>query len=153
MHRRPGWRLFTAALALGALAGAGACSSDEKTTEVGRSTIVTDEPRLSRTHEAPSLLVDRNDPNTVYLAEVELQAGENRFYISADRGASWKRSEAPKLPPYTDGGLGPASTKNVRTELEQDSKGTLYYLFHAHDPSAGGARSVLLGRSTDGGLT
>ncbi|MDQ4089353.1 MAG: glycoside hydrolase [Actinomycetota bacterium] len=151
MRRRPMIRLSVAALALGAMATA--CSSPDKRTEVGTSTIVTDEPRLSRTHEAPSLLVDRNDPNTVYLAEVELQAGESRFYISSDRGASWKRSEAPKLPPYTDAGLGPASTKNIRTELEQDSKGTLYYLFHAHDPSAGGARSVLVGRSNDGGLT
>ena len=151
MRRRPGIRLFVAALALGTVTAA--CSSEKKTTEVGRSTIVTEENRLSRTHEAPSLLVDRNDPDTVYLAEVELQAGENRFYISADRGATWKQSEAPKLVPFTDGGLGPASTKNIRTELEQDSDGTLYYLFHAHDPSAGGARSVLLGRSTDGGLT
>ena len=52
---------------------------------VGRPTIVTQEERLSRTHEAPSLLVDRKDPDTVFLAEVELQAGENRFYVSSNR--------------------------------------------------------------------
>ena len=151
MRTRPGFRLCMAALALGLVATA--CSSEKKTTEVGRSTVVTEDNRLSRTHEAPSLLVDRNDPNTVYLAEVELQAGENRFYISADRGATWKQSEAPKLVPFTDGGLGAGNPKNIRTELDQDSKGTLFYLFHAQDPTAGGARSVLLGRSTDGGLT
>lgn len=151
MRRRPGFRLLLAVLALGIAAGA--CSSADTRTEVGRSTVVTEEPRLSRTHEAPSLLVDRSDPDTVYLAAVELQAGENRFYISPDRGRTWKQSEAPKLAPYTDAGLGAGSPKNIRTELDQDSKGTIFYLFHAHDRAAGGARSVLLGRSSDGGLT
>ncbi len=141
-----------AALAL-VVAGAGACAPQATEVEVGRSTIVTLENRLSRTHEAPSLLVDRHDPDTVYLAEVELQAGEARFYVSSDRGASWKRSEAPRLAPFTDAGLGAGSPKNIRTELHQDSAGTIYYLFHAHNPAAGGARSVLLGRSDDRGIT
>ena len=130
-----------------------ACSSTKRTVEVGRSTVVTLENRNSRTHEAPSLVVDRLDPKTVYLAEVELQAGEARFYVSSDRGVTWKQSEAPKLVPFTDAGLGPGNPKNIRTELTQDSKGTLYYLFHAHNPADGGSRSVLLGRSTDKGLT
>ncbi len=88
------------AVALGLLAAG--CAGETTRVEVGRSVVVTDENRLSRTHEAPSLLVDRNDSDTVYLAEVELQAGENRFYISSGRGASWKQSEAPKLAPFTD---------------------------------------------------
>jgi hypothetical protein len=130
------------------------CSDRPARTEVGRSVVVTDEPtRLSRTHEAPSLLVDRKDPDTVYLAEVELQAGENRFYVSTNRGATWKQSAGPKLAPFTDGGLGAGNPKNIRTELHQDSKGTVYYLFHAHDPAAGGARSILLGRTNDAGIT
>ena len=151
MPTRPRIRLCVVLPALAAVATA--CGSPEKTTEVGRSTIVTEENRLSRTHEAPSLLVDRDNPDTVYLAEVELQAGENRFYISSDRGRTWKQSEAPKLPPYVDAGLGAGNPKNIRTELDQDSTGTLVYLFHAQDPAAGGARGVLLGRSDDGGLT
>lgn len=141
-----------AAVALTLLAAG--CSTDNKTAlEVGRSTVVTVDNRLSRTHEAPDLLVDRNDPNTVYLAEVELQAGEARFYVSSDAGTTWKQSEAPKLAPYTDAGLGAGNPKNIRIELHQDSKGTIYYLFHAQDPAAGGARGVFLGRSSDRGLT
>lgn len=152
----PRWRGKTQmTLPVVVLAVLGAACSSTKTTaiEVGRSTVVTLENRNARTHEAPSLLVDRRDPNTVYLAEVELQAGEARFYVSSDRGSTWKQSEAPKLAPYTDAGLGPGNPKNIRTELAQDSKGALYYLFHAHDPASGGSRSVLLGRSTDKGLT
>lgn len=50
--------------------------------EAGTSKVVTLDNRPSRTHEAPSLLIDRNDPDTVYLAAVELQAGLARFYVS-----------------------------------------------------------------------
>ncbi|MDQ3978237.1 MAG: glycoside hydrolase [Actinomycetota bacterium] len=151
MSTRPRSHIGIAAIAL-TLVAVG-CSSAKTSLSVGRSTVVTVDNRLSRTHEAPSLLVDRKDPDTVYLAEVELQAGEARFYVSSDRGASWKQSEAPRLAPYTDAGLGAGNPKNIRIELHQDSKGTIYYLFHAQDPTAGGARSVLLGRSSDGGLT
>ncbi len=151
MNARRALRLVVASILAGGVAAG--CSSGTTSVVVGRSTVVTDEPRLSRTHEAPSLLVDRKDPDTVYLADVELQAGEDRFYISSNRGATWKQSEGPKLAPFTDGGLGAGNPKNVRTELAQDSKGTIFYLFHAQDPKAGGARSVLLGRSTDGGIS
>jgi hypothetical protein len=147
-HRRIGIAAFAfTLLAVG-------CSSSEKTSlSVGRSSVVTVDNSLSRTHEAPALLVDRKDPNTVYLAEVELQAGQTRFYVSSDRGVTWKQSEAPKLAPYTDAGLGAGNPKNIRIELHQDSAGTIYFLFHAQDPSAGGARGVFLGRSSDGGLS
>jgi len=151
MNTRPSIRLWLIATTFAVVAAG--CSEETKSVSVGRPTVVTQEERLSRTHEAASLLVDRSDPDTVYLAEVELQAGENRFYVSSNGGASWKRSEGPRLEPFTDGGLGAGNPKNIRTELDQDSKGTIFYLFHAQDPTAGGARSVLLGRSTDGGLT
>jgi len=151
MHTRRSVRLWLIATTFVVVAAG--CADEETSVSVGRPTVVTQEERLSRTHEAPSVLVDRKDPDTVYLAEVELQAGENRFYVSSNGGATWKQSEGPRLEPFTDGGLGAGNPKNIRTELHQDSKGTIYYLFHAQDPTAGGARSVLLGRSTDGGLT
>lgn len=151
MKARPRAGLVIGAVGLAVLAVA--CSTGTTELTVGRSTLVTEDNRLARTHEAPSLLVDRSDPDIVYLAEVELQAGELRFYVSSDRGVTWKRSEAPKLAPYTDAGLGAGNPKNIRTELHQDSKGTIYLVFHAQDPAAGGARSVLLGRSSDRGLT
>jgi hypothetical protein len=151
MSTRP-FRIVIAAFAFTLLAVG--CSSSETTSlSVGRSAVVTVDNSLSRTHEAPALLVDRRDPDTVYLAEVELQAGQARFYVSSDRGVTWKQSEGPKLAPYTDAGLGAGNPKNIRIELHQDSKGTIYYLFHAQDPSAGGARGVFLGRSSDGGLS
>jgi hypothetical protein len=151
MRTRPRIRLCVTALALATVAGS--CGAPKKATEVGRSTVVTESPQLSRTFEAPSLLVDRDDPDTVYLAAVELQAGQNRFYVSADGGRKWKEEDGPLLPPFTDGGLGAGNPKNIRTELDQNSDGTLFYLYHAHDPQAGGARSVLLARSTDRGLS
>src|SRR5438552_2896761 len=36
---------------------------------------------LSRDHEGPALTVDKDDPNTVYLADSEMTTGECRFYV------------------------------------------------------------------------
>ncbi|MGH9222943.1 MAG: sialidase family protein [Acidimicrobiales bacterium] len=147
-----GAQRFLMVLAIGLVAAG--CSSPSTSLEVGRPVVVTDERvRLSRTYEAPSLLVDNQDPDSVYLAAVDLQSGENRFYVSTNQGRTWKQSAGPKLEPFTDGGLGAGNPKNVRTELAQDAKGTIFYLYHAHDRAAGGARSVLLGRSSDKGIT
>jgi hypothetical protein len=130
--------------------------------------LVTDDATVSRTHEASFLLVDRDDPDTVYLSESELQSGDCRFYVSTDQGRSWAAEEttvdspvetekpdnappSPELPPATDCTLGSGS-QNIRTELKQAPDGTLYYLFSANnvDPTIR-SRSVLLGRSSDGG--
>ncbi len=108
---------------------------------------------LSRTDEAPSLLVDNRDPATLYLAYVDLSAGTCHFQLSHDSGASWATGIAPSLAPYTNCGMGTVGPQNIRTQLAQAPDGTLYYLYAAQDPHAGGARSLLLGRSTDGGAT
>jgi hypothetical protein len=142
-----------AGLVVAALVVAAGCSSPAPRTEVGRSQIVTFDNRPSRTHEAPSLLVDRNDADTVYLVSVELQAGQPFFAVSSDRGRTWRASEPPSLAPFTDAGLGPGNPKNIRTQLAQDSRGTLYLVLHAHDPAANGSRSILLSRSDDKGIT
>ncbi len=105
----------------------------------------------TRAHEAPSLLRDNSNPNVLYLSEVELLSGTCQFHRSTDRGETWTEMPAPRLAPYTDCGMGSVGPQNVRTELEQAPDGTIYYAFHAQDPSAGGPRNVLLGRSTDGG--
>ncbi|MDQ3305808.1 MAG: hypothetical protein M3535_07480 [Actinomycetota bacterium] len=80
--------------------------------------LVTDDATVSRTHEASYLLVDRDDPDTVYLSESELQSGDCRFYVSTDQGRSWATEEttvdspveteklesappSPELPPAT----------------------------------------------------
>jgi hypothetical protein len=112
---------------------------------------------LLRLNDAPYLLVDRSDPNKVYLSNVDLQQRVCRFFYSDDGGATWREGNAPKLAPYTDCGIGTAQPQNERTELAQSSNGTLFYAFQANDDSAntsvGAPRSVLLGRSTDGGQT
>lgn len=131
-----------------------ACGSQAATSTVADpAQQVTQDRVLARTHEAPSLLQDQANSNTVYLADQEMLAGECRFYTSGDRGQTWVKGTAPKVAPYTSCSTGGSQPQNVRTELKQDAQGTLFYLTHAVDPSAGGARSVILGRSTDRGKT
>ncbi|MGH9184078.1 MAG: sialidase family protein [Acidimicrobiales bacterium] len=152
MGRARGW-VLTAATAGAVLAWAAPAPAAPGRGDV-RDVLVTDDrdERLTRTHEAASLLADRDDPERVYLSEVELQTGECRFYLSTDGGASWSESEgAPRLEPYTNCSFGSAQPQNVRTELQQGADGTIFYLFAANDPAAGGTRSVLLGRSSDRG--
>lgn len=105
----------------------------------------------TRAHEAPDLLRDNSNPDVLYLSEVELLSGDCRFYRSTDQGDSWTEMPAPRLEPFTNCGMGAVGPQNIRTELKQAADGTIYYAYHAHDPSKGGARSVLLGRSTNGG--
>lgn len=148
------------------LFGAGPAVPDE----AGPDVQVTDDKALSRTHEASNLQRSNQDPDTAFLSEVELQTGDCRLYVTQDRGATWQPVEptvdsplefdeetqtvnepAPEEEPHTDCTLGSTTPQNVRTELQQAPDGTLYYAFHAHDPSAGGSRSVLLAQSTDQG--
>ncbi|MFP5319573.1 MAG: sialidase family protein [Acidimicrobiia bacterium] len=105
-----------------------------------------------RSNEAPDILVDRKNPDVVYLSAVELASGACRFYVSLDRGATWRAESAPRLEPWTlNCAMGSAQPQNVRTDLAQGPDGTLFYAFQGNDPDAGGTRSVLLGRSPDGG--
>lgn len=107
---------------------------------------------VSRDEEGPAVLVDRDDPDTVYLAYTEMLTGACRFYVSADRGASWRAEAAPKLEPFTKNcAMGTASSQNIRTELKQGPDGTIYNVFQANAPERNGTRSVMLGRSSDGG--
>jgi len=107
---------------------------------------------LSRDEEGPALLVDKDDPNTVYMAYSELLTGACRFAVSTDRGATWREENTPKLDPYTQNcAMGYATSQNIRTELVQGPDGTIYDVFQANAPDKNGSRSVLLGRSRDGG--
>lgn len=151
MHTRTFLLTSAGLLATMVVTAAGAAAQEERTSTPA--VLVTDNGVLTRQYEAPSLLVDRSDPDVVYLSAVHLQDGECRFFRSQDGGLTWARDlPAPQLEPYTNCGLvgGP---QNIRTELKQAPDGTLYYLHHAHDPGAGGTRSILLGRSGDGGGT
>jgi hypothetical protein len=107
---------------------------------------------LSRDEEGPAVLVDRNDPNTVYLAYSEMATGACRFSVSTDRGRTWRPEVAPRLEPFTQNcAMGYATSQNIRTELDQGPDGTIYDVFQANAPDRNGSRSVLVGRSGDGG--
>ncbi|MEX2658224.1 MAG: sialidase family protein, partial [Acidimicrobiales bacterium] len=131
--------------------------------------LVTDDAAVSRTHEASFLLID-DDPDTVFLSEVELQSGDCRLYVSTDRAQTWSSVEdtvdspvetekppgadqSPETDPHSDCTLGSGS-QNIRTELEQAPDGTLYYLFSGnHVDPAERSRSVMLARSGDDGAS
>ena len=107
---------------------------------------------LSRDEEGPALLVDKDDPNTVYLAYSEMTSGACKFSVSTDAGATWRPEAAPSLDPYTKNcAMGYATSQNIRTELKQGPDGTIYNVFQANAADKNGSRSVLIGRSTDGG--
>ncbi len=107
---------------------------------------------LSRDEEAPALLVDKSDPNTAYLAYSEMATGACKFSVSTDRGATWRVEAAPTLDPFTQNcAMGSTAPQAIRTELKQGPDGTIYDVFQANAPDRNGSRSVLIGRSTDGG--
>jgi hypothetical protein len=109
---------------------------------------------LTRDEEGPALLVDKDDQNTVYLAYSEMTSGACKFAVSTDRGATWRMENAPSLEPYTKNcAMGYATSQNIRTELIQAPDGTIYNVFQANAPDRNGSRSVLIGRSSDGGRT
>lgn len=144
-------------VAVGLLALA-ACGSASTTPYVNADVSLTSKNNaLLRLNEAPYLLADNKDPNKLYLSNVDLQQRVCRFYTSSDHGATWTAGTAPSLSPYTDCGIGTAQPQNVRTEIKQSANGTLYYAYQANadsqQTSVGAPRSVLLGRSTDGGQT
>lgn len=109
---------------------------------------------LTRDEEGPALLVDKDDPDTVYLAYSEMTSGACRFAVSTDRGLTWRLENAPSLEPYTRNcAMGYATSQNIRTELIQAPDGAIYNVFQANAPDKNGSRSVLVGRSSDGGRT
>lgn len=154
------------ALAMSACGSGGGDPGDP--TSAAPSVLVTDDATVSRTHEASFLLIDGDDPETVYLSESELQSGDCRLYMSTNQGGTWSAVEetvdspvetgkgpgadqSPEVAPHTDCTLGSGS-QNIRTELKQAPDGPLYYLFSGnHVDPAVRSRTVLLSRSTDGG--
>ena len=149
-------RSSVAAAVLLALVGA-ACSSDspDGPAEAAANVQVNkfdDVIALNRLHEGAAILIDKDDPDLVYLGNTEMTSGECRFYVSTDRGVNWRQENAPELQPFTRNcAQGGATSQNLRQELQQGPDGTLYNVFQANSPDRNGSRSVMLGRSTDGG--
>ncbi len=149
-------RRLLAACVLGVMVGACASEADGPATASSAVQVNRGEKALplTRDEEAPALLVDKDDPNTVYLAYSEMNSGACKFAVSTDRGATWRQENAPVLEPYTKNcAMGYATSQNIRTELIQGPDGTIYNVFQANAPDKNGSRSVLLGRSRDSGRT
>lgn len=149
-------RLF-AACVLGVMVGACSDSAGKGAATPGSAVQVNRAEQvlpLTRDEEGPALLVDKDDPNTVYLAYSEMVSGACRFAVSSDGGRTWRSEVAPELQPYTQNcAMGYATSQNLRTELIQGPDGTIYNVFQANAPDRNGSRSVLVGRSSDGGRT
>lgn len=149
-------RSVAAAAVVLALVGA-ACSSEEADgpAEVATNVQVNKFDRelpLNRLNEGPAVLIDKDDPDLVYLGNTEMTSGQCRFYVSTDRGVNWRAESAPELLPFTRNcAQGGATSQNLRQELQQGPDGTIYNVFQANSPDRNGSRSVMLGRSSDGG--
>src|SRR5215210_778314 len=90
-------RMF-AACVLAVMVGACAESAGTGAATAGSATQVNRAEKvlpLTRDEEAPALLVDKDDPNTVYLAYSEMASGACRFAVSTDRGTTWREEHAP----------------------------------------------------------
>ena len=149
--RRHSWLLAAAAaLVVVVLAG---CGSALQTPVVGTNVLVSKYKSLLRYNEEPVLLADRSAAGRAYLFEGDVLNGNCQFYTSTNNGYSWTQASAPTLAPYTDCGPGSSQPLNWRATMAQGSDGALYVAYAAHDDSAGGSRSVLLGKSTDQGAT
>src|SRR5215210_4895502 len=131
-------RRLLAAVLLGVIVGACASTAANGPATAGTAVQVNRTEKslpLSRDEEGPALLVDQDDPNTVYLAYSEMATGACRFAVSTDRGATWRQENAPVLEPYTKNcAMGYASSQNIRTELQQAPDGTIYDVFQANAP-------------------
>jgi len=146
---------IAAALALSLVGAACGSDSSDGLAEVATNVQVNkfdEEVPLNRLNEGPAVLIDNDDPDLVYLGNTEMVSGACRFHVSTNRGVNWRQENAPELLPYTRNcAMGSATSQNLRQELLQGPDGTIYNVFQANSPERNGSRSVMLGRSTDGG--
>ena len=131
-----------AAIAVALLVAAGFTDVPEIRLTVDRSVPVSTIDRsapLVRSHEAPSVVADRDERSILYASGVDLRSGACQFWVSADGAQSWQPETVPSLEPYTRNcGLGSSQPHNLRTELVQAPDGRLYYAFQGNSPDAGG---------------
>jgi len=119
---------LSAALILTAGAAVACGGTAIKPVAADRSVAVTNDRTITRTHESPFLLRDRDRPDTVYLSSLELQSGQCEFYVSHDRGQSWAKGTAPKPAPATCKVNG-AHPQAAITQMAQPPDGTLHHSF------------------------
>ena len=109
----------------------------------------------TRTHDAPSLAISPKNSNLVVMGEVDLQHGRCLTHVSHDGGHTWSEGGSPQNSEFAN--CGPQNGNNfntgTRTALAFARDGTLYYAFAAARVGDGDSRSILLGKSTDNGMT
>lgn len=107
----------------------------------------------TRTNEFPALARNPLDPQIAVLSGIEMQGGRCWLDRSTDGGRSWTPAASPQTPAYPNCSLqsGNLFNTNGATSLRFGSDGTLYYAFTAAPAGELYSRSILLGRSHDGG--
>lgn len=115
---------------------------------------VSDVQPVSRTYEGPTVAVNPNEPETMYVASSDLQARRCDIWQSRDAGVTFVALEGPDFGELTDCGLNKGGiAQNIRMDLVVDGEGVVYWAVAVADPIAAGPRSVVLARSVDEGAS
>lgn len=148
--RRRGTLLVAPLVALASLALPATLAASE----VEQPVRITETPAVSRTFEGPTTAVDPRDSDHVFVAASDLQAATCHVYRSTDGGASFTELEGPDFGELTDCGLNRGGLpQNMRMKLVVDAEGVVYWALAVADPTAMGARNVVLARSDDDGAS
>lgn len=147
MTRRAGLAALTLLVAMSSLVTMSNATADSAPVIISRT------PASSRTYEAPAVAIDPTNPELVYVAASDLQAGTCHLYASGDGGRSFRELDGPDFGSFLHCGLskGNALPKNIRMKLAVDREGILYWVMAVADPAAQGGQSVMLARSEDRG--
>ncbi|MFN2388163.1 MAG: hypothetical protein ABR575_00950, partial [Actinomycetota bacterium] len=135
---------LTVAVSPGSAAGAGA--------RVGPNSRISSDDRPVRASDVPALAVDPANPKHVVEIEQEFRYESCRYHVTFDGGATWSGGDlrapeefpAPFCAEFDSGGY-----PHVNGTVEFGTGRTVYTAFSVRDE--GGADSVLVARSTDGG--
>lgn len=138
---------LTLLVALSSLLVLSKATADTEPVQISRT------PAPSRTFEAPAVALDPTDPDLVYVAASDIQAGTCHLYASGDGGRRFRELDGPDFGSFSYCGLskGNALPKNIRMKLAVDREGVLYWVVAAAHPAAQGGLSVILARSEDRG--
>lgn len=123
-------------------------------TRVGRNYKLDSPPMPLRVRDVPALAVDPSDPRHIVAVSQEYRFQTCNYHVSFDRGKTWTTGELtgpegwpdPLCPPLDEGGY-----SHFNATIAFGSGQNVYTTFSA--PAPDGADSILVSRSTDGGVT
>jgi len=141
------------ALAASAWSSAGPALA-QSVSDVGGEVRISDVEFVARTFEGPAATIDPRDERFVFVAAADLLSNRCHLYRSTDGGDKFSELEGPDFGAASDCGLNKGGIpQNLRMKLAFDPEGVLYWAVAVADPAQGGARAVVLARSSDRGAT